>query len=229
MSLINCPECKNEISDQATACPNCGCPIEPQKVCLECGKELNSTDPICYHCGCPVDTTKDNNTIKTSTKKLLVKNKKKVIIIGIACVILLGLIIYLLLSGGPKLVFTSSVSSSIGTMEYKVTYTLKNGRIKTITGYQYAKFTNSILTESLWEVTNKNQDQYNYYEGLTYKATYGEDGAIKLNYSLDIDKAPTMFKSVQELAGVSGVTENSTVEEIIEIYEKAGFEYKKQF
>lgn len=26
MALINCPECKKEISDQAKFCPNCGCP-----------------------------------------------------------------------------------------------------------------------------------------------------------------------------------------------------------
>ncbi len=28
MALINCPECKNSVSDQARACPNCGCPIK---------------------------------------------------------------------------------------------------------------------------------------------------------------------------------------------------------
>lgn len=27
MALINCPECKKEISNKATACPHCGCPI----------------------------------------------------------------------------------------------------------------------------------------------------------------------------------------------------------
>ena len=27
MALITCPDCKREISDQATACPNCGRPI----------------------------------------------------------------------------------------------------------------------------------------------------------------------------------------------------------
>ncbi len=27
MSLIRCPECKKEISDKATACPNCGMPL----------------------------------------------------------------------------------------------------------------------------------------------------------------------------------------------------------
>ncbi len=28
MSLINCPECGKTFSDKASACPNCGCPIE---------------------------------------------------------------------------------------------------------------------------------------------------------------------------------------------------------
>ena len=28
MALINCPECKREISDKATACPHCGCPAQ---------------------------------------------------------------------------------------------------------------------------------------------------------------------------------------------------------
>ena len=27
MALINCPECKRQISDKAPACPQCGCPI----------------------------------------------------------------------------------------------------------------------------------------------------------------------------------------------------------
>lgn len=27
MAIINCPECGKEVSDKATACPNCGCPI----------------------------------------------------------------------------------------------------------------------------------------------------------------------------------------------------------
>ena len=27
MALINCPECGNQVSDQAGACPNCGYPI----------------------------------------------------------------------------------------------------------------------------------------------------------------------------------------------------------
>jgi RNA polymerase subunit RPABC4/transcription elongation factor Spt4 len=30
MALINCPECTKEISDKATACPNCGLPLTQQ-------------------------------------------------------------------------------------------------------------------------------------------------------------------------------------------------------
>ena len=28
MALIKCPECGKEISDKASACPNCGCPVD---------------------------------------------------------------------------------------------------------------------------------------------------------------------------------------------------------
>ena len=29
MALIECSECRNSISDKATACPRCGCPLSP--------------------------------------------------------------------------------------------------------------------------------------------------------------------------------------------------------
>ena len=28
MALINCPECQAQISDAATSCPHCGCPVQ---------------------------------------------------------------------------------------------------------------------------------------------------------------------------------------------------------
>lgn len=31
MPLAPCPECKSEVSDQAKACPKCGCPIRTEK------------------------------------------------------------------------------------------------------------------------------------------------------------------------------------------------------
>ncbi len=35
MSLINCSECKKEISDKATNCPNCGNPINENKTLIQ--------------------------------------------------------------------------------------------------------------------------------------------------------------------------------------------------
>ncbi|MCZ8331004.1 MAG: zinc ribbon domain-containing protein [Flavobacterium sp.] len=32
MALINCPECGNQISDQAEKCPNCAYPINEKKI-----------------------------------------------------------------------------------------------------------------------------------------------------------------------------------------------------
>jgi|TARA_B110000091_G_scaffold51665_1_gene56883 uncharacterized membrane protein YvbJ len=31
MALINCPECKNEVSNKAEKCPKCAYPINPSK------------------------------------------------------------------------------------------------------------------------------------------------------------------------------------------------------
>lgn len=32
MALIKCPECEKEISDKATSCPNCGCPLQGRAI-----------------------------------------------------------------------------------------------------------------------------------------------------------------------------------------------------
>ena len=54
MALIKCKECGHEVSDKASTCPNCGCPIEKGLVCSECGNNLNPNEEICPNCGNPV-------------------------------------------------------------------------------------------------------------------------------------------------------------------------------
>jgi hypothetical protein len=44
MALINCIECKKEISDKAVSCPHCGCPINNS------GVVIKGVDPFAqYH------------------------------------------------------------------------------------------------------------------------------------------------------------------------------------
>ncbi len=41
MSLITCPECKKEISDEANSCPNCGFPIKKSTIQQKPQEEIN--------------------------------------------------------------------------------------------------------------------------------------------------------------------------------------------
>jgi len=52
MALINCPECKREISDKASACPGCGAPVgvtansEEVTTIQETGKGLKAQQAV---------------------------------------------------------------------------------------------------------------------------------------------------------------------------------------
>ena len=54
MELINCSEHGHIVSNKATACPNCDCPIENKCKCSECGNKLNPNDRFCPNCGTKV-------------------------------------------------------------------------------------------------------------------------------------------------------------------------------
>ncbi len=43
MALINCPECKNQVSDTAATCPNCGAPIKGASEAKAAGSNLTTT------------------------------------------------------------------------------------------------------------------------------------------------------------------------------------------
>ncbi len=43
MSLTNCPDCKNEVSTLAPACPNCGRPIAAEPDVKATGSQLTTT------------------------------------------------------------------------------------------------------------------------------------------------------------------------------------------
>lgn len=55
MALIECPECGNQVSDKASACPHCGCPISisnsSQIECPNCGMAIDSSCEECPICG----------------------------------------------------------------------------------------------------------------------------------------------------------------------------------
>lgn len=89
MSLIKCKECKKEISNKATVCIHCGCPVEKELICIECGNKLDKNDNICKNCGCPVNDEKNNQTTNKKENKIFAR------IWLILCIILCLLISYI--------------------------------------------------------------------------------------------------------------------------------------
>lgn len=86
MAMIKCPECGKELSDKASACPNCGCPIEDIKRQIE-EKETEAAEKIKEK-----EAEKKAKQIAFETKKqerveaikaMQPKNKKKAALIGV--------------------------------------------------------------------------------------------------------------------------------------------------
>ena len=80
MALITCPECGRKISDKATACPHCGCPVAGYITCPECGKQVPETAITCPNCGFPFASNEEsicegrseelNNMIKKDDERI---------------------------------------------------------------------------------------------------------------------------------------------------------------
>ena len=231
MALIKCPECEKEISDKAIECPKCGYPLAKNKVfCEDCGKEIPKESKKCPNCGCPVDSQEQKEIIKEekpNKTKTTNNNIMKIIIGCIILVLLLIIVIIVLLSNNSKqLVCTWKVSNDAAVVDNKVTFTFSNGMIDSIKAKLYTKPSSSSVAEYLWSVTNKNQEQYNYYDGVSFKATFSEQNEITMMYEIDAQKAPNMFSVMSTLDGVGGITSSSTREEVKEIYENNDYECK---
>ena len=56
--LLNCPECKNPITEEARFCPSCGHQLVVLDQCPECGKNLAPGSKFCSRCGHPAQEKK---------------------------------------------------------------------------------------------------------------------------------------------------------------------------
>lgn len=199
MALISCKECGHEISDRAITCPKCGISLK---------EETNNT----VITEIPVNTLND-------------KGKKKTFLwIGVSVGIFIILaVIAILMNQEDKIYCTSYLSNNVGWYDLNITYTFDDNVVSKIEGQQSIYLTSASGREELWNASNKDQDQYNHYDGMTYHAKLSEDGVVILDYSLEIQKAPKMFEVLQTVSNVKGLNEYSTKEEVIRKYESQGF------
>lgn len=111
MALIKCSECEQMVSDKATACPHCGCPMNTLMACPECGQTFLDGQSYCKNCGCPLDKM---NTRLTESKhessneyynnsfgldKIPNHRKRNVVLMLAALFLLGGMLYYFMLLG----------------------------------------------------------------------------------------------------------------------------------
>ena len=73
MALIICSECGQQISDKASVCIHCGCPVTKNKTCPECGNIVNEEEAVCKICGFPFE--KQPEVSKKIENKTLIANQ----------------------------------------------------------------------------------------------------------------------------------------------------------
>ena len=104
MALIKCPECGKEISDKATACPNCGYPIATEENQVSIGEkddiqENSIIEKESKEEGLKTDTTKEEPQKQVveenrEGKSVSATKSKKPLLIGALVVALLGVGIF---------------------------------------------------------------------------------------------------------------------------------------
>ena len=116
--LIKCSECGKEISDKASACPNCGCPIEiilniinqeisKEKIENENYQTINSNQTICDS---NINTNKYENEKKQNKNTKLDTGEKVIVIItAIVFSVMLGFFLQLGVQGTLALTFVVTI------------------------------------------------------------------------------------------------------------------------
>lgn len=82
MALIICPECGKEISDQASQCIHCGCPIHPKENrntrCTIDGTEFDFSEMLdIYHNRGRIQSVRSFNEVMEKIEKALGRDKDK--------------------------------------------------------------------------------------------------------------------------------------------------------
>lgn len=183
MALINCSECGKEISDKATHCVYCGCPVENIEStttsniikennvsvikCIECGEEVSDTENICIHCGYPI---KNDNSIGSK--------------IWIASIVIIGIILFLSFFGleGFEFLFFNSLKNKLIGNSFEYRY-YNNGMTATETYYFEDNNTGTLKTNFDLPSMFNNYDRH-YEEQFRYTITGNDTLEIRTDVAI---------------------------------------------
>lgn len=98
MAMMECPNCRMQISDKARQCVYCGTIFMPKEkmVCVECGAELEEGISICPMCGCPIGTRSDAKDLRTFQQMKAIgtdmgrKSREAVVIVAVIVLLIVA-------------------------------------------------------------------------------------------------------------------------------------------
>ncbi len=173
MALITCPECKQQISDQATSCPNCGYPL------------AQSSDPL----GCTPQNTEPEPMASTTVIAKPAKKKRAVAIIGAVCAILACVVVFIMIQVGQKSKAAEARETYISNLNLFSTYTLSGAAEAEAT----CNLTKKVWYDTIYE--NIEEDTILY---TTTNGIFHEDFNDSLTALYSSDKMVEMVKTIKE-------------------------------
>ena len=165
MSLINCPECGEQISEKATECVHCGARLieEPiiEKNCLECGAVLSDTDTSCPNCGCPIESIESEEEpqkVELTNVRLSINKKKRNIILVVIAVLVVGCVAGFVI----KQKRAERISATYHEKLSNAVYTMFEGAAK---AESVGNLIHSVWSNAIYEKEDPETDKYTKEEG----------------------------------------------------------------
>lgn len=142
MSLINCPNCNNPVSDKASVCPNCNYCVKPEKsetkvTCEDCKNEFDGNLSACPICGCP-------------TPKQPKKRRKFIIFASILLIVLLIITVAI----------TSFNKYSLEVYDYNITKTANTMLDGAAKAENTGNLVKSVWSNAIYNKRDENTDKY---------------------------------------------------------------------
>ena len=163
MAIIKCTECGHEVSNRASACPNCGCPIEKGKCCVECGQPIPEGVNVCPNCGCP---TQDNLSHDFESSK---KSKSRLIW-------LISIMVFAFLLGGGYYFYNKTVNYAHSEHKAQLNISKESNDNE-----------NKFTEETVREENNIEQKAVSEDSFTTSKGTFSKERAIQMWYEKGVE------------------------------------------